>query len=104
MRLTLKSNEVMELMETIVKLNYPLYSKIQKQYNENINRDITRKRSSIQEATKSRERTAKNKILNAINILRLQGKDITPYAVTKESGCSYNTVKKHYSKGVTDGR
>lgn len=104
MRLTLTDDEVMELMKSIAKSNYPLYSKIQKQYNDDINRDITKKQSSIQEATKSRERTAKAKILNAINILRLQGKEITPYAVTKESGCSYNTVKKYYAKGVTDGR
>lgn len=104
MRLTLTDDEVMELMKSIAKSNYPLYSKIQKQYEANINRDKSKKRSSIQEATKSRERTAKNKILNAINILRLQRKEITAYAITKESGCSYNTVKKHYSKGVTDGR
>lgn len=104
MRLTLKDDEVLELMKAISKNNYPLYSKIQKQYNDDINRDITKKQSSIQEATKYRERTAKAKILNAINILRLQGKEITAYAIAKESGCSYNTVKKYYSKGVTDGR
>lgn len=104
MRLTLTNDEVIELMEAIAKSNYPLHSKIQKQYEENINRDITKKRTSIQEATKRRERTAKNKIINAINMLRLQGKEITPYAIAKESGCSYNTVKKYHSKGVIDGR
>ncbi|KIM06569.1 MAG: hypothetical protein KU29_08530 [Sulfurovum sp. FS06-10] len=104
MRLTLTDDEVMELMKSIAKSNYPLYSKIQKQYNDDISRDITKKQLSIMEATKSREHTAKAKIINAINILRLEDKKITAYAIAKESGCSYNTVKKHYSKGVTDGR
>ncbi|MDK9693932.1 MAG: hypothetical protein OEL19_06780 [Sulfurimonas sp.] len=95
MRLTLADDEILELMKAISKSNYSLYSKIQKQYNEDINRDITKKQSSIQEATKARERVAKEKILNAINLLRLEGKNITAYAIAKKSGCSYNTVKKY---------
>jgi len=104
MRLTLNSDEVQELIQLLSTQHPRLCSKLSLQYQENICRNLSKKQSSIQEATKSRERTAKNKILNAINILRLQGKDITLYAITKESGCSYNTVKKYYSKGVTDGR
>lgn len=95
MRLTLNDDEVLELMKAISKNNYPLYTKIQKQYNDDISRDITKKQSSIQEATKHREHTAKSKIINAINILRLENKNITAYAIAKESGCSYNTVKKY---------
>ncbi len=100
MRLTLNDDEVLELMRLVSKSNYPLYTKIQKQYNDDISRDITKKQLSIQEATKKREHTAKAKIINAINILRLEDKEITTYAIAKESGCSYNTVKKYYSKGV----
>jgi hypothetical protein len=99
MRLTLNDNEVMELMKAISKSNYPLYSKIQKQYNDDINRDISKKQSSIQEATKKRERVAKEKILNAINLLRIENKSVTAYAIAKESGCSYNTVKKYFKGG-----
>jgi hypothetical protein len=99
MRLTLNDNEVMELMKAISKSNYPLYSKIQKQYNDDINRDISKKQQSIKEATKSRERIAKAKIINAMNLLRLESKELTAYAIAKESGCSYNTVKKYYSQG-----
>lgn len=96
MRLTLNDDEVQELMESISKTNYKLYEKIQIQYNDDINRDITKKQSSIQEATKVRERVAKNKIINAINLLRIENKNITVYAIAKKSGCSYNTVKKYY--------
>lgn len=96
MRLTLNDDEVQELMKSISKTNYKLYEKIQIQYNDDINRDITKKQSSIQEATKKRERVAKEKIINAMNILRLEDKQLTAYAIAKESGCSYNTVKKYY--------
>ncbi len=96
MRLTLNDDEVLEVMKAISKSNYPLYTKIQEQYNADINRDITKKQSSIQEATKARERIAKEKINNAINLLRIENKNITVYAIAKKSGCSYNTVKKYY--------
>ena len=98
MRITLNDDEVLELMKAISKSNYPLYTKIQKQYNHDISRDITKKQLSIQEATKHREHTAKAKIINAMNILRLENKPLSVYQVAKISGCSYNTVKK-YLKG-----
>lgn len=46
-------------------------------------------------ATQTRQNNAKRKIQDAINILRLENKNITEYAVAKESGCSINTVKKY---------
>jgi len=100
MRLTLNDDEVLELMKIVSSTNYPLYTKIKKQFDTDISKDITKKQSSIQEATKKREQTAKAKIINAINILRLEDKEITAYAIAKESGCSYNTVKKYQSKEV----
>lgn len=103
MRLTLNDDEVQELMKAISKSNYPLYEKILKQYNDDISRDITKKQSSIMEATKQRSDTAKAKIINAMNLLRLESKELTAYAIAKESGCSYNTVKKYF-KVVADGR
>ena len=103
MRLTLKDDEVMELMQVISKSNYPLYTKIYKQYDADISRDISKKQSSIQEATKHRTDTAKAKIINAINLHINENKTITTYSIAKESGCSYNTVKKYY-KAVTDAR
>ncbi len=99
MRLTLNDDEVLQLMKAISKINFKLYEKIQAQYNEDISRDITKKQSSIKEATKTRERVAKDKIINAINLLRIEDKPLTAYQVAKESGCSYNTVKKYYKGG-----
>ena len=46
-------------------------------------------------ATATREQKAKEKIENAINLLRFENKNISEYAVAKKSGCSINTVKKY---------
>lgn len=102
MRLTLNDDEVQELMKAIETSNNPLYEKIQAQYNDDINRDISKKQEAIKNATIARERTAKEKIINAMNLLRMEDKPLTVYRVAKESGCSYNTVKKYI--GGTDGR
>ena len=98
MRLTLNDDEVLELMKAISKSNYPLYTKLKIQFDSDISKDITKKQLSIQEATKHRTATAKAKIINAMNMLRLENKSLTAYQVAKISGCSYNTVKKYLSK------
>ena len=46
-------------------------------------------------ATKVRSEKAKDKIQNAINILRMENKSITHYSIAQCSGVSYNTVKKY---------
>jgi uncharacterized membrane protein len=51
----------------------------------------------MKRATNARTQKAKEKIENAINILRMENRPITIYSVSKESGVSYNTASK-YSK------
>lgn len=46
-------------------------------------------------ATASRSKKAKEKIQNAINILRMENKNITHYSIAQTSGVSFNTVKKY---------
>jgi len=46
-------------------------------------------------ATEARTAKAKSKIFNAINLLQMQGKKITPYRIAKESGVAYQTVRKY---------
>jgi len=48
-------------------------------------------------ATEARTKKAKKKIQNAINLLRMQNKKITYYAISKEAGVAYLTVKKYVS-------
>ena len=99
MRLTLTKTEASELLKTIEARMPELHKKMQAQFDAAENRDISKKQSAAEIASKSRENTAKAKILNAINLLRIENKSITIYAIAKESGCSYNTVKKYYKGG-----
>ena len=48
-----------------------------------------------QKATKAKIEKSKEKIRNAINLLKMEGKEITAYAVAKTAGISYNTAKKY---------
>jgi len=56
-----------------------------------------KKYSAAKSATEARTKKAKDKIQNAINILRMQNKKITHYSIAKEAGVSYVTVKKYIS-------
>jgi Fic family protein len=57
-----------------------------------------KKKEAGKNALKVKISKTKDKIQNAINLLRLQGKPINPYQVAKLSGVAYNTAKK-YLKG-----
>jgi len=54
-----------------------------------------KQRAAAKKATETRQQRTKRKIEDAINLLRLEGKNITEYAIAKQSGCSINTVKKY---------
>jgi type III secretory pathway lipoprotein EscJ len=54
-----------------------------------------KKQDTARSALKIRVHQTKEKIQNAINLLRLQGKPINPYQVAKLSGVAYNTAKKY---------
>lgn len=54
-----------------------------------------KKIKAIQKATLSRSNNVKNKINNAINILRLENKQFTHYNISKTSTVAFQTVKKY---------
>jgi len=54
-----------------------------------------KKVESAKRAAALKARTAKEKVTNAVNLLRLQGEEITPYKVAKTAQISYNTAKKY---------
>jgi Fic family protein len=54
-----------------------------------------RKQDTARSALKVKVHQTKEKIQNAINLLRLQGKPINAYQVAKLSGVAYNTAKKY---------
>jgi tagatose-1,6-bisphosphate aldolase len=52
-------------------------------------------KSATEIATKKRSDNAKEKIQNAINLLKMENKKITYYSISKYANVSYNTVKKY---------
>jgi response regulator of citrate/malate metabolism len=54
-----------------------------------------KKVTATREATESRTKAAKEKIQNAINILRMENKKITHYSIAQTCGVSFTTVKKY---------
>lgn len=58
-------------------------------------KSTTKQQKSAQKATKIRSDKAREKIENAINILRLEQKPINCNSVAVASGCSINTVRKY---------
>ena len=57
---------------------------------------VLNKRHNPEKARAVKTTKTKEKIQNAINLLRLQGKPINPYQVAKMSGVSYNTARKYF--------
>jgi len=54
-----------------------------------------KKQDTARAALKVKVTKTKEKIQNAINLLRLQGKPINAYQVAKLSGVAYNTARKY---------
>jgi len=108
MRLTLNTEEYQTLQRLIHQTNSQKYNEI---LNENewstlltiseriektASKPITeKKRNATKEATRKRIKEAKNKISNAVNMMRFENKNITITSIAQEAGVSYNTVKKY---------
>jgi Fic family protein len=54
-----------------------------------------KKVESAKRASEIKAKRAKEKVINAVNLLKLQGEHITTYKVAKTAGISYNTAKKY---------
>lgn len=74
------------------KINISLFEKIQ---NPTIIKYSEKKVNATKKATASRTAKAKEKIQNAINLLRLENKEMTIYNISKIAGVSFQTVQKY---------
>jgi len=110
LRLNLKKEEYQLLINMINNMNYKesdfkeegifekygfckdtLFKKLQ-----NVKQiDTASKRIATINANQAKTNKSKKAIETAINILRLENKNITVYSVTKQAGISYNTAKKY---------
>ena len=107
MRLTLNEEEYKTLQQLIASINEcpdNLFDENKKTMLENISRRIEldaakpisqKKKNATKEATLKRIKEAKNKISNAVNMMRFENKKITISSIALEAGVSYNTVKKY---------
>jgi len=108
MRLTLNKEEYQTLQRLIQKTNTQKYADILTENEWSTLLDISeritktaskpisqKKRNATKEATKKRIKEAKNKISNAVNMMRFENKPITIASIAQEAGVSYNTVKKY---------
>ena len=50
---------------------------------------------NTKKATEIKKLKAKEKVQNAVNLLRLQGEEVNPYRVAKIANISYNTARKY---------
>jgi len=106
-RITIDDNQAMILIEAISKITMRHYENLTKEelmtldrisdkIEDEQRREVSpKKKKAMIEATNARIRKAKEKIENAINILRMEDRPITIYSVSKESGVSYNTASKY---------
>ena len=57
-----------------------------------------KKVASAKRAAKIKTERAKEKVISAVNLLKLQGEEITAYKVAKNAKVSYNTAKKYLAE------
>jgi len=81
-----------ELQEEELYFNEELLEKVQ---NPKKIKHSGKKALAAEIATEARTKQAKEKIQNAINILRMEDKKLTHYSIAKMAGVSYVTVKKY---------
>ena len=53
---------------------------------------------NTKKATETKKLKAREKVQNAVNLLRLQGEEVNAYRVAKIANISYNTARKYLSK------
>ena len=68
---------------------------VNKLKNAKVIKESPKKKEAVATARTKRSEKVKCAIQNAINLLRMEDRDITPYAVAKEANISYNTARKY---------
>ena len=93
-RIELEMEEYLSLKKLVEnsKINISLYEKIQ---NPTTIHYSPRKVKAMAKATEKRSELAREKIQNAINLLRLENKEITTYSISKIGKVGFQTVQKY---------
>jgi len=105
-RLDLSAEEMTAMINLFQKLAQMPNSKVSrevkylignKQILQSVKKIITTssKKNAAKKAANSRREKAREKIQNAINLLRMENKPITTYSISKVSGVHFQTVQRH---------
>ena len=95
-----------KLLDKLDEFDYDKLSNDEKELFNCVNKLITKgkviisdeesnKRKNAKKATVAKVVKTREKIQNAINLLKLQGEEINPYRVAKIAKVSYNTARKY---------
>ena len=98
-------NKLLDKMDT---LDFDKLSDDERELFNSVNKLITKgkviisdeesnKRKNAKKATTAKVTKTREKIQNAINLLKLQGEEINPYRISKLANVSYNTARKYFS-------
>jgi len=103
MRLDLTQTEYLHLIEAINRSN--LLEILEEEYNHVLEKlksfkpiDRGLKPLAAEKAREALQEQTKNKVQNAINLLQMEGKEITAYRIAKTANISYNTAKKYLKR------
>lgn len=103
MRITLDKEEVAAVVVALEASNFPLSSEIAAKIREQSMRPVhPSKQAATGKATEVRMQRAQEAIEKAVNLMRLEGRELTAYSVAKRAGVSYNTAKKYSYLYQTD--
>lgn len=94
MRITITDSEFENIIKALEKWNDLVSLLLNKKAAYESSITDKKKRATIN-ATKAKVNITKNKIENAVNILRFDGSKITVATVAKTAGINYNTAKKY---------
>ena len=97
-----------KLLDKLDVLDFDKLSDDEKELFNSVNKLITKgkviisdeesnKRKNAKKATTAKVTKTREKIQNAINLLKLQGEEINPYRISKLANVSYNTARKYFS-------
>lgn len=95
MRLTFTEDEFYSMLESLKKVDLNMANMLLNKKIDYANSITSTKRNATKNATKAKVQNTKDKIINSLNLMRLEGKKITTYTIAKESGVSFNSCKKY---------
>jgi len=96
MRITIEDKTFQKIVEILRSKNENEIVEELKSAEEKYNSSITEnKKTAPKKANQTKVKNSKKKIENAINLIRLEGDNITAYRISQKSGVAYNTAKKY---------